>query len=77
MADQISGILQEESNSNNEINKLAKKLSSLNEKQVEIALALSKETEEQVRSMEDTETRVHTLISLIDKIKESSDIHLE
>jgi len=77
MADQISGILQEESNSSNEINKLTKKLSSLNEKQVETALALSKETEEQVRSMEDTETRVHTLISLIDKIKESSDIHLE
>jgi methyl-accepting chemotaxis protein len=77
MADQISEILKEGSNSIGEIKKSTKKLSSLNEKQVEAALSLSKETEEQVASMEDTETRVQTLISLIDKITESTNIHIE
>jgi len=77
MADQISGILKEGSDSIGEIKKSAKKLSSLNEKQVEAALGLSKETEEQVASMEDTEIRVQTLISLIDKIKESVSINIE
>jgi methyl-accepting chemotaxis protein len=77
MADQISSILKEEADSTEGINKLTKKISSLNEKQVENALSLSKETEAQVASMEDTEIRVRTLISLIDKIKENSDIHLE
>jgi methyl-accepting chemotaxis protein len=70
MAEQISSILKEGSNFTDEIKKSAKKLSSLNEKQVESALTLSKETEEQVASMEDTEIRVQTLISLLDKIKE-------
>jgi methyl-accepting chemotaxis protein len=70
MAEQISSILREGSNFTGEIKKSVKKLSSLNEKQVESALALSKETEEQVASMEDTEIRVQTLMSLIDKIKE-------
>jgi len=77
MANQISSILKEEADSTEGINKLTKKISSLNEKQVENALSLSKETEAQVASMEDTEIRVRTLISLIDKIKENSDIHLE
>ncbi len=77
MADQISGILQESSTATNEIKKSTKKLSLLNEKQVDAALSLSKETEEQVASMEETETRVHTLISLIDKIKESANIKIE
>jgi methyl-accepting chemotaxis protein len=70
MAEQISSILKEGSNFTDEIKKSAKKISSLNEKQVESSLALSKETEEQVASMEDTEVRVQTLISLLDKIKE-------
>lgn len=77
MADQISGILKEGSDSISEIKKAAKKLSSLNEEQVEAALALTKETEAQVASMEDTEIRAQTLISLIDKIKENIDIHIE
>jgi len=76
MANQISEILKEGANSTELINKYTKKISALNEKQVEDALSLSKETEEQAASMEDTETRVRTLISLIDKIKENTDIHL-
>ncbi len=77
MADQISGILKEGFDSISEIKKAAKKLSSLNEQQVEAALALSKETEAQVASMEDTEIRAQTLISIIDKIKENTNIHIE
>ncbi len=77
MADQISGILKENSNSINEIKNLARKLSSLNEKQVDAALSLSKGSEEQVASMENTEIRAQTLISLIDKIKETTNIHFE
>jgi methyl-accepting chemotaxis protein len=77
MADQISEILKEGSDSISEIKKSAKKLSSLNEKQVEAALALSKKTQEQVASMENTEIRAQTLISLIDKIKENTNIHVE
>ncbi len=70
MAEQISSVLKEGSNFTDEIKKSVKKISSLNEKQVESALALSKETNEQVASMEDTEVRVQTLMSLTDKIKE-------
>jgi methyl-accepting chemotaxis protein len=77
MADQISEILKEGSDSISEIKKSARKLSSLNEKQAEAALSLSQETEAQAASMEDTETRTQTLISLIDKIKENTNIHIE
>jgi methyl-accepting chemotaxis protein len=77
MADQISGILKENSTSINEIKNLARKLSSLNEKQVDAALSLSKGAEEQVASMGNTEIRAQTLISLIDKIKEATNIHFE
>jgi methyl-accepting chemotaxis protein len=76
MASQISDILKEGAESTELISKYTKKISALNEKQVEDALSLSKETEEQAASMEDTEIRVRTLISLIDKIKENTDIHL-
>ena len=76
MANQILDILKEGSDSTEIINKFARKISALNEKQVEDALSLSKETEEQAASMEDTETRVRTLISLIEKIQENTDIHL-
>ena len=77
MADQISGILKEGFDSISEIKKAAKKLSSLNEEQLETALALTKDTEAQVASMEETEIRAQTLISLIDKIKENTNINIE
>lgn len=77
MADQISEILKEETDSIEEIKKSAKKLSLLNDKQSEAALTLSKETGNQITSIEDTEIRAQTLISLIDKIKEKTNLNLE
>jgi methyl-accepting chemotaxis protein len=77
MADQIYGILKEESNSIEEIKKSTKKLSSINEQQTESVLTLSKETEEQVALMKDTETRAQTLLSLLGKIQENSDTKIE
>ncbi len=77
MADQIHGILKEESNSIEEIKKSTKKLSSINEQQTESVLTLSKETEEQVALMKDTETRAQTLLSLLGKIQENSDTKIE
>ena len=77
MADQIYGILKEESNSIEEIKKSTKKLSSINEQQTESVLTLSKETQEQVALMKDTETRAQTLLSLLGKIEENSDTKIE
>jgi methyl-accepting chemotaxis protein len=72
MADQIYGILKEESNSIEKIKKSTKKLSSINAQQTETILILSKETEEQVALMKDTEIRTQTLLSLLDKIEENT-----
>jgi len=77
MADQIYGILKEETNSIDEIKKSANRLSSINEKQTESVFKLSKEIEEQVALSKDTETRGQTLLSLLDKIKESTDTKIE
>ena len=77
LADQIYGILKEESNSIEEIKKSTKKLSSINEQQTESVLTLSKETQEQVALMKDTETRAQTLLSLLGKIEENSDTKIE
>lgn len=77
MAEQISDILKEGFGSLDKIKKSTKKLSTINEKQAETAMYLSKDKNKQVSSIEDTEVRVQTLISLIDKIKESAEIYIE
>ncbi|MEO0294077.1 MAG: methyl-accepting chemotaxis protein [candidate division WOR-3 bacterium] len=70
MAEQISGILKEGYESTDEIRKLSNKLSQLNDKQVENALLVLREMEEETASIEEARMRIQTLISLTEKIKE-------